>query len=45
MPYQSFTVLYLPGAVYEEYAHAERPVGLPESAVKSGEPKMVSKRH
>ena len=36
---------YMPGAVYEVYAHAERPVGLPESAVTSGKFQMVSKWH
>ena len=36
-PYESFTVWYVPGAVYEGYARAGKPVGLPESAVTSGE--------
>ena len=37
VPYQSFMVGYIPGAVYEGYARAGRPVGLPESAITSGE--------
>ena len=36
MPYQSFTVWYVHGTVNEGYAHARRPVDLPESAVTSG---------
>ena len=35
--YRSFMVCYIPGAVYRGYAFAERPVGLPESAVTSSE--------
>ena len=36
MAYQSLTVWYVPGAVYEGYERTGRPVGLPESAVTSG---------
>ena len=40
-------VWYVPGAVYEGYARAEKPVGLPDSVVTSGEfqLEMASKRH
>ena len=34
-PYQSFTAWCIPSAVYGEYAHAGRPVGLPGSTVAS----------
>ena len=42
MPYQSFVVWYVPGAVY---GGAGRPVGSPESAATSVNFKMASERH